>query len=77
MLTTIEYNEIMSNKRLLEQQRVAIITTGREAQATIENCRAQVAAIDARMVLYTNYLSDAIKEYQDAHPPEPVEPVER
>ena len=71
MLTTAEYNELMRNKRTLEQQRVAIVATGREAQATMENCRAQVAAIDARMVLYTNYLSDAIKEYEDAHPPTP------
>ena len=66
MLTAAEYTEIMKNKRILEQQRVAVIATGKEAQAVVSTCKAQVADMDLRMLLYTNFLRDSIKEYEDA-----------
>jgi len=71
MLSDIEYQEIMERRRVLE----GIMEGAERDKDKYQDMKK--AAIDrkqdanARLTLYDNFLSDAVKEYEDAHPPEP------
>jgi len=73
MLTDKEYQEIIQRRRVLEgniegaeRDKDKFDQMKKAAQARKEDAK-------ARLLLYTNYLSDAVKEYEKAHPPKELE----
>lgn len=70
MLSDAEYREIKQRIGVLQG-----IIDGAERDENKFEGMAKAAhdskeEADARLSLYNNYLSDAVKEYEDAHPPE-------
>ena len=70
MLTDAEYQEIIQRRRVLkgniegaERDKEKFDQMKKAAQARKEDAK-------ERLLLYINFLSDAVKEYEEAHPPE-------
>ena len=70
MLSDCEYKEIMNRKAILqgniegaERDKTKYDDMKKAAQANKE-------CLEGALSLYTNYLHDAIAEYEAAHPPE-------
>jgi len=72
MLSDREYQEIMERRRVLE----GIMEGGERDEEKFEEmagaAHARKEDAEARLTLYDNFLSDAVKEYEDAHPPQGV-----
>ncbi len=70
MLTDMEYQEIMERRRVLK----GIMEGGERDEDKFEGMAraAHTRKVDAevRLGLYDNFLSGAVKEYEDAHPTE-------
>ena len=74
MLTDAEYGHILRNRSALEGRiRVKELEEDEHAQAKIV-AHAEVEVLKGEMLLYTNFLKDAIKEYEKAHPPIEIPP---
>ncbi len=70
MLKINEYQELMQNKALLVSQ-MNNLDAERENLETMKEAKdALHEQLVLRLELYTNFLSDAIAEYEAAHPPE-------
>ena len=69
MITTAEYQEIKQRKSQLTSQIKAyeadMVGYREDARVTTE----LKENAEGRLTLYVNHLSDAVKEYEDAHPP--------
>jgi len=74
MLTDALYGHIIRNRSVLEGRiRVRGLEEDEHTQAKIV-AHAEVERLKEEMLLYTNFLQDAIKEYEEAHPPEEPTP---
>ena len=70
MLSDVEYQEILERRRVLE----GIIEGAERDKDKYQDMKKiaidKIKDAGARLLLYDNFLSDAVKEYEDAHPPE-------
>jgi len=70
MLTDKEYQEIIQRRRVLEGNINGAERDVVKHRAMAKAARGRKEDAEARLLLYTNHLSDAVKEYEKAHPPE-------
>ena len=73
MLTTAEYSEIMQRKEVLKGIIVAADADVTKFTQMVKACKVQMDTAKSRLQLYINHLSDDVKEYEDAHPTEPID----
>ena len=72
MLTPEEYQEIKHNESALTSQIESYKADMEGYRKAAMTTTALMKNAEARLRLYINYLADAVKEYEDAHPPEPI-----
>lgn len=70
MLTTEEYSHIIRNRTALEDQIKDAKELGIRHRELAQGYKDTFDRLQLEMELYSNFLKDAIKEYEDAHPPE-------
>ena len=69
MLTTPEYSRIMTDKRILQTRINSLEAESERHEQAKEKIDAQREGFQEEMSLYSNFLCDAIEEYEAAHPP--------
>jgi len=69
MLTDKEYQEIIQRRRVLEGNIDGAERDVVKHRAMAKAARGRKEDAKARLLLYDNFLSDAVKEYESAHPP--------
>lgn len=70
MLTDAEYREIIQNRNTLQGRMDAHLAEYDKLGVLREKVKESGLALKDQMDLYTNFLKDAIEEYEEAHPPE-------
>ena len=70
MLTTVEYQEIMERRGVLEGIMEGGARDEEKFKTMAKAARARTVDAKERLLLYINFLSDAVKEYEDAQPVE-------
>ncbi|GAI10843.1 unnamed protein product [marine sediment metagenome] len=71
MLTPEEYNHIIQNRTALADRIKDAKELGTHHRDLARSFKDDLDKLQLEMELYTNFLKDAIKEYEDAHPPAP------
>ena len=69
MLTDVEYGEIMERRRVLNGIMEGGEKDGDKFDQMKKAAHARKVDAEARLGLYDNFLSDAVEEYEAAHPP--------
>lgn len=69
MLTDAEYREIIENRNTLQGRIDAHQAEYDRLSKQREKVKESGLALKVQMTLYTNFLKDAIEEYEVAHPP--------
>ena len=70
MLTDSEYRQITSCRGALQSRIDNLAKDGKALTAQVKTLKTQGDAYMEEMNLYSNFLSAAIQEYEDAHPTE-------
>jgi len=70
MLTDAEYQEAKAGQSALQGKIDAREGDEEEYDRLKKAAQAAKVALTERMAFYTNFMNDAFKEYEDAHPPE-------
>ena len=71
MLSDAEYREIMQRRGVLRGNIEGAERDEDKFEDMAKAAHARKVDAEARLSLYDNFLSGAVKEYDDAHPPEP------
>ncbi|MBA7662297.1 hypothetical protein ES703_70325 [subsurface metagenome] len=71
MLTTAEYSHIIRSRTALADRIEDARKLGLRHRDLAQGYKETFGRLQLEMELYSNFLKDAIKEYEDAHPPEP------
>jgi len=70
MLTTDEYNHLMRNWSVLKDQISDAKNQRRYYHDKAQSYKDLIDRLELEEELYNNYMSGAIEEYEEAHPPE-------
>jgi len=70
MLTDAEYQEIMQRRAILQGNIDGAERDEEKFEDMAKAAHARKEDAEARLELYDNFLSDAVEEYLEAHPPE-------